>query len=49
MMNWTEERRYCPGLCLEGLRKTMKNLNQDSHSLSHDLTMAPPEYETGAL
>jgi hypothetical protein len=33
--------RYYPGICLEGLRKTTKNLSQDSRS--------PPEYEAGEL
>jgi hypothetical protein len=31
--------RYCPGFCLEGPRKTTKNLNQDSRSSSRDLNL----------
>jgi hypothetical protein len=37
--------RYCPGICLEGLRKATKNLSQDSRYLSQDLSLGPPEYE----
>jgi hypothetical protein len=35
--------RYYPSICLEGSRKTMKNLIKDSQSLG------PPKYEAGAL
>jgi hypothetical protein len=27
------ELRYYPGICMEGMRKTMKNYGQDSHCL----------------
>jgi hypothetical protein len=41
--------RYYPGTCLEGLRKTAKNLGQDIRSPDRDLKPEPPEYETGEL
>jgi hypothetical protein len=41
--------KYYPGLCLEGLRKTSKNIGQDSRSPGQDLNSGPPEYETGVL
>jgi hypothetical protein len=34
-----------PGTSLEGLRKTTKNLGQDSRFPSRDLKPGPPEYE----
>jgi hypothetical protein len=37
--------RYYPGICLEGLRKTTKNLSQDNRSPGRDLNPGPPEYE----
>jgi hypothetical protein len=43
-MNW----KGC-GICLEGLRKTTKNLSQDSRSPGRDLNPGPPEYEAGVL
>jgi hypothetical protein len=56
-MNWKRCRRKqsCPNLwdypsiCLEGLRKTTKNLSQDSQSLGWDLNHGPPKYEAGVL
>jgi hypothetical protein len=41
--------RYYPGIFLEGLRKTTKNLRQDSQSQGRDLNMGPTEYEAGVL
>jgi hypothetical protein len=41
--------RYYSGICLEGLRKTTKNLSQDSRSPGRDLDPGPPEYEAGVL
>jgi hypothetical protein len=41
--------RYYPGICVEGLRKTMKNLSQDSRSPGRDLNPGHPEYEAGVL
>jgi hypothetical protein len=41
--------RYYPGICLEGLSKSMKNLCQDSWSPGLDLNPGPPEYEAGVL
>jgi hypothetical protein len=41
--------RYNPGIHLEGLRKTMKNLNQVSRSWGRDLNTDPPEYDSGVL
>jgi hypothetical protein len=37
--------RYCNSICMEGLRKTTKNLSQDSQSLGQDLNLGPPECE----
>jgi hypothetical protein len=37
--------RYYPGIRLEILRKTMKNLSQDSRSPSRNFNPGPPEYE----
>jgi hypothetical protein len=34
---------------MEELRKTMKNLSQDSWSLGHNLNLGPLEYEAGLL
>jgi hypothetical protein len=41
--------RYYPGIRMEGLRKTTKNLTQDSRSARRDLSAVPPEYEAGWL
>jgi hypothetical protein len=41
--------RYYPGICLEGLTKTTKNLSQHSRSPGRDLNPGPPEYEAGVL
>jgi hypothetical protein len=41
-------RRY-PVICLDGLGKITKTLNQDSMSPCRDLNPEHPEYETGAL
>jgi hypothetical protein len=39
--------RYYPGICLEGLRKTIKNLSQYSQRpCSRDSNRVPPEYKT---
>jgi hypothetical protein len=35
--------RYYPGICLEGLRKTTKNLGQDYWSPGCGLNLGPPE------
>jgi hypothetical protein len=40
---------YHTGICLEGMRKTTKNLSQDSRSLDRDLNQGPPEYEVCVL
>jgi hypothetical protein len=37
--------RYYPGIYLEGLRKTMKNLSHYSQSSGQDLNLAPPKNE----
>jgi hypothetical protein len=37
--------RYYPGISLEGLRKTTKNLNEDSRSPGRNLNLKSPEYE----
>jgi hypothetical protein len=41
--------RYYPGIRVEGLRKTMKNFNQNSQSAGRVLNPGPPEYEAGVL
>jgi hypothetical protein len=41
--------RYYPIICLEELRKAMKNLSQDSRSPGRDLNLGPPECEAGLL
>jgi hypothetical protein len=41
--------KYCPGICLERLRKTTKNLSQDSRSPGRGFHPGPPEYEVGVL
>jgi hypothetical protein len=41
--------RYYPGIGLEELRKTTKNLNQDSRFPGRDLKPGPTEYEAGVL
>jgi hypothetical protein len=38
--------QYYAGICLEGLRKTSKNLSQDSRSPGLYLNQGPPEYCT---
>jgi hypothetical protein len=41
--------RYYLGICLQGLRKAMKRLYQESQSPSQDLNPRPSEYEAGVL
>jgi hypothetical protein len=41
--------RYYLRIRLEGLRKTMRNLRQDSWSLSQDLNLGLAKYEVGVL
>jgi hypothetical protein len=41
--------RHFPGICLEGLRKTMKDLGQESWSLGLDLNTSPTKYRTEVL
>jgi hypothetical protein len=40
---------YCSGICLEGLKKTTKNINQDRRFPVRDLNPGPPEYEVRVL
>jgi hypothetical protein len=40
---------YYPGICLEELRKTTRNLTQDSRSPYRDLNLGPPKYEAGVI
>jgi hypothetical protein len=57
MMNWKECRKskswpnsmYYPGICLEGLMRTTKNLSQDRRTSGRDLNSGPPEYEAAVL
>jgi hypothetical protein len=41
--------RHRSGIRLEGLRKTAKNISQDSRSLGWDLNLGPSEYEAVVL
>jgi hypothetical protein len=41
--------RYDPSIFLEGLIKTLKKFNQDSMSLSEDLSLRPPNCEAEML
>jgi hypothetical protein len=41
--------RYYPGICLEGLGETTRNLSQDNRSPGGDLNPGPPEYEARVL
>jgi hypothetical protein len=36
-------------ICVEGLRKTTKNLSQDSRSRGQHLKLGPPKYEAGVV
>jgi hypothetical protein len=36
---------YCPGICLEGLRKSTKVFSQDSPYTRQDLKTGPSEYK----
>jgi hypothetical protein len=45
-LSWPNLRKY-PGIFLEGLMKTMKNLSQDSRSLSWNLNLGPPKCGEG--
>jgi hypothetical protein len=56
-MNWKGSERkqlwfvlwHYPGICLEGLRKIIKALSQDSLSADRDLNLGPPKYEAEVL
>jgi hypothetical protein len=41
--------RYYPCIRLEELRKTTKNISQDSWSQGQDLNLGPPKYEAAVL
>jgi hypothetical protein len=41
--------RYYPGIRLEGLRETTRNLSQGSRPVGRELNSLPPEYEEGML
>jgi hypothetical protein len=41
--------KYYSGICLEELKKTTKDLSQDSRSPDRDFNPGPPEYEAGML
>jgi hypothetical protein len=57
MMNWKgcgrmrprPNLRYYPSICMEGLRKTTKNLSQNSRCPGRDLNSWSPEYKEGVL
>jgi hypothetical protein len=46
--SWTNL-RYYPGICLEGMWKTTKNLGQESLYPGRDLNPLPPEYGAGVV
>lgn len=41
--------RYDPSMCLEGLRRTTKNITQDSWSLDEDFNLELSKYEAGMV
>jgi hypothetical protein len=41
--------RYYPGICLEDLRKAMKNLSQDSQHPGQNSNWVPDGYKSGVL
>jgi hypothetical protein len=41
--------KYYRSICLEGLKKTSKDLNQDSRSSGQGLNSGSPAYEAGIL
>jgi len=41
--------RYYPSICLEGLRKTVSNLSQDSQSPGQESNLETQKYETGVM
>lgn len=45
---WTNLTYYL-GICLEGLRKAIKELTQDSRPPERDLNLGPPEYKSQVL
>jgi hypothetical protein len=47
--SWNEYGKYYPWTWLEGLRKTAKQLNEDSLHLGRDLNSGPLKYEAGML
>jgi hypothetical protein len=40
---------YYPGIHLEGLRKTTRNLSEDNRSAGRDLNLGPLEHESEAV
>jgi hypothetical protein len=40
--------RYCPGICLEGLKKAMRNLNQEGQCPDQDTKRTSTEYKSNA-
>ncbi|PNF34101.1 hypothetical protein B7P43_G01135 [Cryptotermes secundus] len=52
-MNWKEcgrkELWYNPGICLEELRESKNNFNQDGRFLAQDLNLEPSKYRAGVL
>jgi hypothetical protein len=46
---WWPILSYYPEIRMEGMRKTTKNLSQDSRFRGRDLNPGPQEYEAGAL
>jgi hypothetical protein len=41
--------KYHPGICLQGLRKTIKNQSQDSQYQAQDLNTKPPKYKAEVI
>jgi hypothetical protein len=41
--------RYYPCICLNGAKKTTRNLSQDRQSPGRDMNLGPPEYKAAVL
>jgi hypothetical protein len=48
-MQLCQDFKIYPGMCLEGLRKIMKNLGHDNWSTGQDLKPGCPEYKVRVL
>lgn len=46
MMALVAQWKYCPGICLKGLKKTTKNFSQANQCPGQDWNWPPPEYKS---